>query len=263
MPPDAFTFDTSGQLVMQTAIGGAGTLFGPLVGAAIWLYLSDFFQNTLHLGSHLEAGARHRVRAARDVSCATASSAAIADLFALASGAGASRTRRRSPTPTAAMQAAMPGAAPSTLARPRPARRMATSCCKPTASPSRYGGLHRQSATSTSPSAGRIARRHRPQRRRQEHVLQDADLRSEADFRPDHVQRPRHHRLGRHRSLPARPDQELSGQPAVHTPDGARERRDRGARPEARAVPARTCCATPCACRACKTRSRRRSRSCG
>src|SRR5581483_9781069 len=34
MPPDAFTFDTSGQLVMQTAIGGRGTLFGPLVGAA-------------------------------------------------------------------------------------------------------------------------------------------------------------------------------------------------------------------------------------
>ncbi|MGB6349940.1 MAG: branched-chain amino acid ABC transporter permease, partial [Pseudolabrys sp.] len=32
MPPDAFTFDTSGQLVMQTAIGGAGTLFGPLLG---------------------------------------------------------------------------------------------------------------------------------------------------------------------------------------------------------------------------------------
>ena len=51
MPPDAFMFDTSGQLVMQTAIGGAGTLFGPLVGAAIWLYLSDFFQNTLHLGA--------------------------------------------------------------------------------------------------------------------------------------------------------------------------------------------------------------------
>ena len=51
MPPDAFTFDTSGQLVMQTAIGGTGTLFGPLVGATVWLYLSDFFQNTLHLGA--------------------------------------------------------------------------------------------------------------------------------------------------------------------------------------------------------------------
>src|SRR6476620_3769408 len=49
MPPDAFTFDTSGQLVMQTAIGGAGTLFGPLVGATVWLFLSDFLQTTLHL----------------------------------------------------------------------------------------------------------------------------------------------------------------------------------------------------------------------
>jgi len=51
MPPDAFMFETSGQLVMQTAIGGAGTLVGPLVGAAVWLYLSDFLQTTLHLGA--------------------------------------------------------------------------------------------------------------------------------------------------------------------------------------------------------------------
>ncbi len=51
MPPEAFTFDTSGQLVMQTAIGGTGTLFGPLVGATVWLYLSDFLQTTLNLGA--------------------------------------------------------------------------------------------------------------------------------------------------------------------------------------------------------------------
>jgi branched-chain amino acid transport system permease protein len=51
MPPEAFTFDTSGQLVIQTAIGGVGTLFGPLLGAAVWLYLRDFLQQTLHLGS--------------------------------------------------------------------------------------------------------------------------------------------------------------------------------------------------------------------
>jgi branched-chain amino acid transport system permease protein len=51
MPPDAFTFETSGQLVMQTAIGGTATLFGPLLGAAVWLYLSDFLQTTLHIGA--------------------------------------------------------------------------------------------------------------------------------------------------------------------------------------------------------------------
>jgi branched-chain amino acid transport system permease protein len=51
MPPDAFTFDTSGQLVMQTAIGGVGTLFGPLLGAAVWLFLRDFLQAALGLGS--------------------------------------------------------------------------------------------------------------------------------------------------------------------------------------------------------------------
>ena len=51
MPPDAFMFDTSGQLVMQTAIGGIGTLFGPLLGAAVWLFLQDFLQSTLKLGA--------------------------------------------------------------------------------------------------------------------------------------------------------------------------------------------------------------------
>jgi branched-chain amino acid transport system permease protein len=51
MPPEAFTFDTSGQLVMQTAIGGVGTLFGPLIGAAVWLYLRDFLQAVVGLGA--------------------------------------------------------------------------------------------------------------------------------------------------------------------------------------------------------------------
>jgi branched-chain amino acid transport system permease protein len=51
MPPDAFMFETSGQLVMQTAIGGTGTLFGPLLGAAIWLFLQDFLQSALGLGA--------------------------------------------------------------------------------------------------------------------------------------------------------------------------------------------------------------------
>jgi branched-chain amino acid transport system permease protein len=40
---------------MQTAIGGPGTLFGPLLGAAVWLslqdFLQDFLQRALGLGS--------------------------------------------------------------------------------------------------------------------------------------------------------------------------------------------------------------------
>jgi len=51
MPPEAFTFDTSGQLVMQTVIGGGATLFGPLLGATVWLYLRDFLQQGLGLGT--------------------------------------------------------------------------------------------------------------------------------------------------------------------------------------------------------------------
>jgi branched-chain amino acid transport system permease protein len=50
MPPDAFALDTSGQLVIQTVIGGAGTLIGPTVGAAIWLTLRDVLQQVPAIG---------------------------------------------------------------------------------------------------------------------------------------------------------------------------------------------------------------------
>jgi branched-chain amino acid transport system permease protein len=56
MPPDAFTFDTSGQVVIQTVIGGTGTLFGPLFGAAVWLYLRDFLQGPLGMGAAWRLG---------------------------------------------------------------------------------------------------------------------------------------------------------------------------------------------------------------
>ncbi len=51
MPPDAFMFHTSAELIMMTAIGGTGTLFGPLVGATVWLFLQDFLQAALGLGA--------------------------------------------------------------------------------------------------------------------------------------------------------------------------------------------------------------------
>ncbi|HTP84905.1 MAG TPA: branched-chain amino acid ABC transporter ATP-binding protein/permease [Alphaproteobacteria bacterium] len=56
MPPEAFTFDTSGQLVIQTVIGGAGTLFGPVIGAAVWLLVQDFLQYALGLGAAWKLG---------------------------------------------------------------------------------------------------------------------------------------------------------------------------------------------------------------
>ena len=51
MPPDAFYLETSGQLVVQTVIGGAGTLVGPLVGAAVWLDLYTVLQNIAGIGA--------------------------------------------------------------------------------------------------------------------------------------------------------------------------------------------------------------------
>jgi branched-chain amino acid transport system permease protein len=51
MPPGAFSIDTSGQLVFQTVIGGVGTLLGPAVGAAVWLFLRAELQQIPGVGS--------------------------------------------------------------------------------------------------------------------------------------------------------------------------------------------------------------------
>lgn len=51
MPPDAFSLDTSGQLVFQTVIGGMGTLVGPAIGAAVWLFLRTGLQQIPYLGA--------------------------------------------------------------------------------------------------------------------------------------------------------------------------------------------------------------------
>ncbi len=65
MPPDAFTFDTSGQLVMQTAIGGVGTLFGPLLGCGGLALSARLSAGRGRARQRLEAGARAGLRAAR------------------------------------------------------------------------------------------------------------------------------------------------------------------------------------------------------
>ncbi|HET7848765.1 MAG TPA: branched-chain amino acid ABC transporter ATP-binding protein/permease [Pseudolabrys sp.] len=50
MPPDGFYLETSGQLVVQTIMGGAGTLVGPTVGALIWIYLRTALQQLPLIG---------------------------------------------------------------------------------------------------------------------------------------------------------------------------------------------------------------------
>lgn len=52
MPPDAFNIHTSAEIVIQTVMGGAGTLFGPLLGALIWLYLFEVLQFVDVIGSY-------------------------------------------------------------------------------------------------------------------------------------------------------------------------------------------------------------------
>ena len=118
MPPDAFTFDTSGQLVMQTAIGGAGTLFGPLLGAAVWLFLQDFLQSALGLGAawKLVLGV---VFVLLVCFLRRGLIGGIGDLYALAAGKsrgrGRAAPRRQQPlAPSSAAAAPMPAPPPRT-----------------------------------------------------------------------------------------------------------------------------------------------------
>ena len=51
MPPDTFALSTSGEIVVQTVIGGVGTLVGPAFGAAIWLTLRTVLQSVPSLAN--------------------------------------------------------------------------------------------------------------------------------------------------------------------------------------------------------------------
>jgi branched-chain amino acid transport system permease protein len=136
MPPDAFMFDTSGQLVMQTAIGGAGTLFGPLIGATVWLYLSDFLQNALHLGAtwKLVLGV---VFVLLVCFLRRGIVGAIVDLYRLA----AANRKTTEPVETSVEPIAPPAAAKTMLSDRRPAERAPGPILEAAGLTKRYGGL--------------------------------------------------------------------------------------------------------------------------
>ena len=235
MPPDAFTFDTSGQLVMQTAIGGAGTLFGPLVGAVVWLYLSDFLQNALHLGAtwKLVLGV---VFVLLVCFLRRGIVGAIADLYALA----ARRGRTIEPVETTVEPVASPVLATIPIANRRPAERGGGAILEATGLTKRYGGLAGQQRYRLHRQSWRNAGHYRAERGGQKHLLQDADLRNGADVRQDRVRRPRYHGHERERCVPTRANQELSDQSALRPSDSQAEPEDRRAWPDSRQVQARS-----------------------
>jgi branched-chain amino acid transport system permease protein len=47
VPTDALHWTTSGEVVMMAVIGGVGTLFGPMLGAGIVLYLENVLSATI------------------------------------------------------------------------------------------------------------------------------------------------------------------------------------------------------------------------
>ena len=223
MPPDAFTFDTSGQLVMQTAIGGRGTLFGPLVGAAVWLFLQDFLQAALGLGAawKLVLGV---VFVLLVCFLRRGIIGGLEDLYRWIAG---KRGIPSADEPAAAADAAaadQPKVAEAAVAGSCADRRRGIArgdsrsgpILQATGLTKRYGGLVANSDIDFTVNHGELRGIIGPNGAGKIDLLQDADLRSAADLRQDRVRGPRHHRHERHRRVPARPDQELPGQPALH-----------------------------------------------
>ena len=263
MPPDAFMFDTSGQLVMQTAIGGAGTLFGPLVGAAVWLYLSDFFQTTLHLGATwklvlgvvfvlLVVFLRHGIVGG------------LVSLWQRMFG-GARHSEPADPIRTRW---------PRCHRRGRQRRRPSPRTPRPPAVDDgelileargltkRYGGILANDNIDFSVRRGELRGVIGPNGAGKTTFFKMLTCEVHPIGRAHPVRGPRHHRLRRHRRVPAWTDQELPGQSAVHAADRAREHHDRRACREARTVPSRPAAQYRQRHRPSRSGSRTRSGSC-
>ena len=190
MPPDAFMFDTSGQLVMQTAIGGAGTLFGPLVGADRVALSQDFLQTTLNLGASwkLVLGI---VFVLLVCFLRRGLIGGIEDLYDLATGESAEAEPEELPRHELTRGGRAEGGG-GDRARTGHSRRCRRAAAKPIANPVRscrrtadqaLRRLRRQQRHRLHRQSRRTARHHRSERCRQNHVLQDADVRGAADVR--------------------------------------------------------------------------------
>ena len=241
-------FDTSGQLVMQTAIGGAGTLFGPLVGAAVWLYLQRLPADHAASRRHLEAGARRRLRAAGLLPAPRPDRRHRRSLRAC-------DRRAKKPSRSRSADAGVTAEDEQKAAQPTSrASRRSPPCRRATARPTAISGPILQASGLTKRYGGLVANSDI------DFTVNHGELRGiigpngagkttffkmlTCEVPPTSGQILFEGRditgMTRHRRLPARPDQELSGQPAVQPPDGAREPDHRRAGRAARQVPARS-----------------------
>ncbi len=231
MPPDAFMFDTSGQLVMQTAIGGAGTLFGPLVGAAVWLYLSDLLQTRLHLGASwkLVLGVIFVL-----LVCFLRRGliGAIEDLYALATARGKAEPVDAATVPgitaqgeqkAAAVEAARQPAVVAMPARHRDTDRTGGAILQAKGVSKHYGGLAANSDIDFVVNHGELRGIIGPNGAGKTTFFKMLTCEVAPTSGQILFEGQRHHRDDDDRRLPARPDQELPDQPAVQPADGARE----------------------------------------
>ena len=180
MPPDAFMFDTSGQLMMQTAIGGAGTLFGPLVGASLWLFLSDFCKARC---SSAAPGSSYSALCSCCWSCFLRHGivGGLADLVRL--------IRRLGPAGAPAPEAdtlfeGSEDCTPTPMRQAPVSRGTADIVLETKGVSRRFGGILANSDIDFRVRRGELPRYHRSERRGQDHVLQDAHLRGTSQRRP-------------------------------------------------------------------------------
>ena len=232
--PRPSSFDTSGQLVMQTAIGGPGTLFGPLLGAAVWLSLQDFLQARAGSGQRLEAGAGRGVRAAGLLPAAWPGRRHSRTSIAWSSSAP--RSTAEAPEEATADPCRTPSRCRRAIAR---ATSTAGTILEAKGLTKRYGGLVANSDIDFTVKVGELRGIIGPNGAGKSTFFKMLTCEVPPSAGTIVFEGQRHHRQGRDRGLPARPHQELPGEPALHAADGAPEPDDRGARRPARPLPPR------------------------
>ncbi len=213
-------------------------------------------------GRHLEAGAGAASSCCWSASCARASSAACATLWARVRAQARGARAGRGACGGSRGRGKPPAECPPPCQR-ADARRRATKgpLLRATGLTKHYGGVIANAGIDFTVNARRAARHHRPQRRGQVDLLQDAHLRGAAHLGHHRLRGPRHHRHERDGRLPARAHQELPGEPALQPPHGAREPHHRRAGRAARQVPPRHAERRSRASRASTSRSATRSSS--